>query len=106
MEYSETIDGSKIKSWDSFHSEFKTKMGFFDGYGKNTNAWIDCMTDMVTNNEYDGLTKFNLNEGDRFTLKVIKKEEWKNDSPETFDAFIEYCIWSNNEKTHFFLELK
>ena len=46
-------------------------MGFFDGYGRNGNAWIDCMTDMYTNDEYKSLTKFNLNDGDAFILKVI-----------------------------------
>lgn len=106
MEYSETIDGDNINDWTSFHDEFYEKMGFFEGYGRNANAWIDCMTDMFTNDEYNSLTKFNLNNGDRFTLKVINSEEWKKRSPETFSAFIDYCIWSNHEETNFYLELK
>ena len=106
MDYSETIDGAHIVDWDSFHDEFQSKMGFFDGYGRNTNAWIDCMTDMFTNGGYQGLTKFNLYDGDRFTLTVVNSETWKAQSPETFEAFIDYCIWSNSEKTNFFLELK
>ena len=81
-------------------------MGFFEGYGRNINAWIDCMTDIYTNGEYKSLTQFNLNDGDRFILKIINCEEWKNSNPLTFDAFIEYCIWSNDEKTHFLVEFK
>jgi len=106
MEYSETIDGKAIKDWESFHNEFQKKMEFFEGYGRNTNAWIDCMTDMFTNGEYNSLTKFKLNDGDRFTLRVVNSEKWKDQSPETFNAFIDYCIWSNNEETNFYLELK
>ena len=106
MIYSETINGENITDWNSFHTEFKEKMGFFSGYGENTNAWIDCMTDMYTNNEYNSLTKFNLNDGDQFILRVINSEKWKKQNQETFDAFIEYSIWSNNEKTNFLLELK
>lgn len=51
MHYSVKIDGSKIKDFDSFHDEFQMKMGFFEGYGRNLNAWIDCMTDMFTEGE-------------------------------------------------------
>jgi len=106
MDYSETIDGKNITYWSSFHKEFQEKMGFFEGYGENSNAWIDCMTDMYTNDKYKSLTKFNLNEGDRFILRVINSETWKDQNPEIFDAFIDYSIWSNDEKTHFLLELK
>jgi len=35
--------------WETFHDEFQEKMGFFDGYGRNMDAWIDCMGDMYTN---------------------------------------------------------
>jgi RNAse (barnase) inhibitor barstar len=106
MEYSAIIDGSKIKDLESFHDEFQSSMGFFEGYGRNTNAWIDCMTDMYTNGEYKSLTKFNLNDEDRFILKIINSEEWKKSDPETFNAFIDYCIWSNDERTHFLVEFK
>ena len=106
MDYSQIIEGNNIKDWESFHDEFQNKMGFFDGYGRNTNAWIDCMTDMFTNGEYQSLTKFNLKDGDRFTLTIANAEDWKKRSPETFDAFIDYCIWSNNETTNFYVELK
>ena len=106
MEYSEYIDGTKIIDWKSFHDEFQTKLGFFEGYGRNLNAWIDCMTDMFTNGEYESLTKFNLNEGDRFILKILNSEKWKNQSTETFNAFIDCCISANSERTYFILDLK
>lgn len=38
-----TIDFTKIKDWESFHSEFKEIMGFPAFYGRNMDAWHDCM---------------------------------------------------------------
>ena len=105
MEYTETINGANIKDWNSFHIEFQEKMGFIEGYGRNTNAWIDCMTDIFTNGDYKSLTKYNLNEGDKFILRIVNAEKWKEQNTDIFNAFIEFCIWSNNEKTNFYLEL-
>jgi lysyl-tRNA synthetase class I len=106
MMHSETINGAKIFDWESFHKEFQQKMGFFDGYGNNGNAWLDCMRDMYTNGEYQSLTKFNLNNGEAFVLRVINTEAWKENDPETFNAFLEMCQICNKEVTHFYLELK
>ena len=106
MEYTATINGANISSWDSFHDEFQKEFGFFEGYGRNLNAWIDCMSDLSTNGEYDSLTKFNLNNGDRLILKIINTEGWKKKSPETFDAFIDCCISANENETNFLLDIR
>lgn len=34
----------EIRDWDSFHSVFARVFGFPEFYGRNMNAWIDCMT--------------------------------------------------------------
>ncbi len=39
-----SLDCDKISGWRSFHEEFARVFGFPDFYGKNMNAWIDCMT--------------------------------------------------------------
>jgi hypothetical protein len=38
------VDASEIRDWDSFHDVFAQVFGFPDFYGRNLNAWIDCMT--------------------------------------------------------------
>ena len=38
------IDGSAISDWNSFHDIFAAAFGFPAFYGRNMNAWIDCMT--------------------------------------------------------------
>lgn len=40
------IDASAISDWPSFHSAFAQAFGFPEFYGRNMNAWIDCMTDL------------------------------------------------------------
>ena len=38
------IDTRRVIDWDSFHNEFAEVFGFPRFYGRNMNAWIDCMT--------------------------------------------------------------
>src|SRR5690349_13412891 len=40
------IDASEIVDWPSFHSLFAKAFGFPVFYGRNMDAWIDCMTDL------------------------------------------------------------
>ncbi len=108
MEAFAEINCANIKDWDSFHDEFQSAMGFFEGYGRNLNAWIDCMGDMYTNGEYESLTKFNLNDGDRFTLVLRNSEMFAKNYPGILQAFSE-CAASVNtgeNKTHFYVEFK
>lgn len=106
MIHSETIDGAKIRDWDSFHDEFQARMGFFAGYGRNLDAWIDCMSDMYTNGEYKSLTRFDLDEGDAFLLRIENAGTWRRNDPESFNTFIEMSLKCNGDKTHFYLELQ
>lgn len=41
-----TIDTARISDWESFHDVFACEFGFPDFYGRNMNAWIDCMTSL------------------------------------------------------------
>jgi hypothetical protein len=38
------LDASQLLDWDSFHSVFASVFGFPSFYGRNMDAWIDCMT--------------------------------------------------------------
>src|SRR3984957_5737806 len=40
------LDMRHITDWDTFHAVFAKAFGFPDFYGRNMNAWIDCMTDL------------------------------------------------------------
>ena len=107
MKYTEEINGESIQDWDSSHDEFQMKLGFFEGYGRNMDAWIDCMSDLFTNGEYKSLTKLNLNDGDTLVLVVQNSDQWKKQSPETYDEFIDCSvIVIKDRNTNIALELK
>ena len=38
------VDFNEIGDWDTFHEVFAKAMGFPEFYGRNNNAWIDCMS--------------------------------------------------------------
>jgi hypothetical protein len=38
------IPTTEISDWDSFHTVFQRVLGFPDFYGRNMNAWVDCLT--------------------------------------------------------------
>jgi len=39
-----TIPTHRITDWDSFHDVFAEILGLPGFYGRNMNAWIDCLT--------------------------------------------------------------
>lgn len=41
------VDLSKVTGWDSFHDLFADAFGFPAYYGRNMDAWIDCMEDFA-----------------------------------------------------------
>ena len=106
MNYSARIDGAKIVDWDTFHDEFQRQLGFFDGYGRNMDAWNDCMRDMYTNGEYKSLTKFEQNDGDTFTLVVTNSAQWRENAPDVYSAFEDCSSFYNSERVHFGLDIR
>ncbi len=38
------LDSRRITDWDTFHDVFAEVFGFPGFYGRNMNAWIDCLT--------------------------------------------------------------
>lgn len=73
------IPTNQIKDWDSFHDLFQKELGFPDYYGRNMNAWIDCMDDLV----------------DVVILKIKNASEFKKRCPEQHDALIECSAFVN-----------
>jgi hypothetical protein len=62
------IDCSHISDWPSFHDVFATQMGFPPLYGRNLDAWIDCMTSLDA--PEDGMTSIHCTPPDMVTLSL------------------------------------
>lgn len=87
------IDGRGITDWATFHSTFKDVMGFFEGYGANMDAWIDCMTYIDDPN--DGLSRVHAPEGGILVLSVSDASDFAERCPEIYDALIECSAFVN-----------
>jgi hypothetical protein len=81
------IDFDKIKDWDTFHEVFAETMGFPDFYGKNNNAWIDCMS--YIDDKEAGMSKIYVEPGERLDIVVSGTEKAIESTPEVFLGFME-----------------
>lgn len=85
-----TIDCNHITGWDSFHDVFKNTFGFPDYYGKNMNAWIDCMS----NPDSDFSNVF-VSDDEPLTLFLQNIKSFRQKCPDIYDAIIECSAFVN-----------
>jgi RNAse (barnase) inhibitor barstar len=78
-----TIDVSDVSTWDEFHQVFIDEFNFPSYYGRNSNAWIDCMEDFAI----DG-SKLELHIKGMGKLKEVSREMY--DLINDCSAFINY----------------
>lgn len=89
-----TIDSLEILNQSSFHSYFSDLFGFPDYYGKNMDAWIDCMT--FLDDKESGMTgKIWVNKGELIVLKIEKAEELKKHAMGIYNDLIECSAFVN-----------
>jgi RNAse (barnase) inhibitor barstar len=88
-----SIDCDKITDWESFHSEFDRVFGFPDFYGRNMDAWIDCMTSI--DEPPDGLTSIHCEKGSFLTIECKNMGSLKERCPEQYLAIIECSAFIN-----------
>ncbi len=77
------IDSNSIKDWETFHNIFSKTFNFPGYYGRNMNAWIDCMDELTKE-----LTLLDL--GDCRNLK--------DSNPEIIEALFECSAFVNYRK--------
>ena len=89
------IDCARITDWPSFHDEFQRVLGFPLFYGRNLDAWIDCMSDV--DDPEAGMTQIHVEAGDILTIELCGGASLKRDYRELYDA-IEDCSSSVNSR--------
>lgn len=80
------IDCGRIRDWDTFHDEFSTALGFPEFYGRNMDAWIDCLTYLDDLNS--GMSKVVVSEGQVLSLVLVKVKEFRERVPEIYAALL------------------
>lgn len=88
-----TIDCERIVDWDSFHDEFARVLGFPSFYGRNMNAWIDCLTSI--DSPEDGMTTIHCRAGSCLNIELSNAALLKKRTPELLEALNECAAFVN-----------
>src|SRR5215213_9411282 len=84
------LDAARLPDWDSFHTVFAMAFGFPDFYGRNMNAWIDCMTSLDAPD--DGMTSVHGTAADPVVLQLDNADAVPRP---IFDALVECAAFVN-----------
>jgi hypothetical protein len=87
------IDAGQISDWDSFHDVFSDTFGFPEFYGRNMDAWIDCMT--YLDDDAPGMTSLRVSAGDVVAICISRVKEFKKNCPDIYDALVECSAFVN-----------
>jgi hypothetical protein len=88
-----TIPTNQITDWDSFHSVFQAIFGFPAFYGRNMNAWIDCMT--YLDDSLGGMARICVDPGQLVALRIDDAPDFQRRCPEQYEALIECTAFVN-----------
>ena len=88
------LDGRQIGNWAAFHDACTSVFGFPDFYGRNMDAWIDCLSYL---RESDGMSSFVLGAGEMLEIEVVHSDSLRSQAPDILDA-LEECTNEVNER--------
>lgn len=95
------IDTNRIKDWNSFHNLFAEVFGFPDFYGRNMDAWIDCMSSLDVE---DGMTQVHVSPGNVVVLQLENADGFFTRCPDQYNALIECSAFVNHRRIEIGLE--
>lgn len=87
------LDTRRICDWDTFHDVFAEVFGFPDFYGRNMNAWIDCMS--YLDEPGAGMSAVSVEPSSVLTLQLDAVDEFASRCPEQFSALVECAAFVN-----------
>lgn len=90
------IDMSKVKTWDDWHDVMHEAFGFPDFYGRNLNAWIDCLTSL--DEPEDGLTQVHVEKGKIMVLRVKGMSNLQKVDTDMYEALVEDAAFVNHRR--------
>ena len=67
-------------------------LGFPDFYGRNMNAWIDCLTYV---DDGDGMSNVVVADGDVLTLQLDEGKAFRDRCPDLYAAIVECAAFVN-----------
>jgi hypothetical protein len=89
------IDCARIVDWDSFHDVFCQEFGFPDFYGRNMDAWIDCMS--YVDDPAAEMTSLHIGHGDTLTIVLRGAHSFLKRCPDLHAELVE-CLACVNQR--------
>ena len=90
------VDTRRITDWCSFHEVFAEVFGFPDFYGRNMNAWIDCMSSL--DDASAEMTKVHAPPGGVVVLELEHVDNFVKRCREQYEAIVECAAFVNWRK--------
>ena len=87
------VDGDRIVDWATFFDVFAEAFGFPEFFGRNMDAWIDCLT--YLDEPGAGMTKVHAEPGGVVTLVVDNVDRFAARCPDQYAALIECAAFVN-----------
>ena len=89
-----TLDGNTITDSDSFHTASQHAFGFPEFYGRNMDAWVDCLSYL---RDDDGMATVHLQPDEVLTIEVAHSDAWKKTAPDLLEE-MQFCIAMINDR--------
>jgi hypothetical protein len=87
------IECDRITDWPSFHHEFNRVFQFPAFYGKNMDAWVDCMSSLDAPQE--GMTCIHCVSGKVLTVELENVKSFMHRCPQQYAAIVESTAFVN-----------
>ncbi len=87
-----TLNLGAVGDWESFHDVCLHAFGFPDFYGRNMDAWIDCLSYL---DEDGGMCRYKLLAGERLEILLPNFEEFGREYPEICTGLLECTAFVN-----------
>jgi RNAse (barnase) inhibitor barstar len=88
------LDGQRMCDWSSFHTESQEKFGFPDFYGRNMDAWVDCLSGL---RDADGMSSIALAPDETLHIEVLHSDIFRSKAPHIL-VVVEDCLDALNER--------
>jgi RNAse (barnase) inhibitor barstar len=89
-----SLDGAAIGDWDTFHTACQEVFGFPEFYGRNMNAWVDCLSYL---RDEENMSKFHLAADEILQIDVENTDALRAQAPEILEDLI-FCVSTINER--------
>jgi RNAse (barnase) inhibitor barstar len=91
--YNRQVDANLITDWQTLHSVFAEKFGLPGFYGRDMDAWVDCLSYLdVPGAE---MSSIHAQSGQTLSLVIDSAQSFKRRCPEQFEALVECAAFVN-----------